>query len=98
MTVSSDGLRVPANAVGSFSTNHDGALHLIVDSTGLKISGAGEWHAYRRKRSKARRQWRKLHVGVDDDGFIVAAKLTRAARTIRQRYLAICIKDGELKS
>ncbi len=26
---------------------HDGALHLIVDSTGLKISGAGEWHAHR---------------------------------------------------
>ena len=38
---------------------HDGALHLIVDSTGLKISGAGEWHAHRHKSSKARRQWRK---------------------------------------
>ncbi len=47
---------------------HDGAHHLIVDSKGLKISGAGEWHAYRHKSSKARRQWRKLHVGVDDDG------------------------------
>ena len=49
---------------------HDRALHLIVDSKGLKISGAGEWHAHRHKSSKARRQWRKLHVGVDDDGFI----------------------------
>ena len=58
---------------------HDGALHLIVDSTGLKISGAGEWHAHRHKSSKARRQWRKLHVGVDDDGFIVAAKLTKSS-------------------
>ncbi len=27
----------------------------------------------------ARRQWRKLHVGVDDDGFIVAAKLTKSS-------------------
>ena len=53
------------------TTAHDGPIHLIVDSTGLKISGAGEWHAHRHKSSKARRQWRKLHVGVDDDGFIV---------------------------
>ncbi len=49
---------------------HDGALHLIVDAKGLKVSGAGEWRAHRHKSSKARRQWRKLHVGVDDDGFI----------------------------
>ncbi len=58
---------------------HDGPIHLIVDSTGLKISGAGEWHAHRHKSSKARRQWRKLHVGVDDDGFIVAATLTKSS-------------------
>ena len=56
---------------------HDGPIHLIVDSTGLKISGAGEWHTHRHKSSKARRQWRKLHVGVDDDGYIVAATLTK---------------------
>ncbi len=58
---------------------HDGPIHLIVDSTGLKISGAGEWHAHRHKNSKARRQWRKLHVGVDEDGFIVAATLTKSS-------------------
>jgi hypothetical protein len=58
---------------------HNCPIHLIVDSTGLKISGAGEWHAHRHKTSKARRQWRKLHVGVDDDGFIVAAKLTKSS-------------------
>ncbi len=57
----------------------DGSLHLIVDSTGLKISGAGEWHAHRHKSSKARRVWRKLHVGVDDDGFIVTATLTKSS-------------------
>ncbi len=65
--------------VPSPTRTHDGALHLIVDSTGLKISGAGEWHAHRHKSSKARRQWRKLHVGVDDDGFIVAATLTKSS-------------------
>ena len=34
---------------------HDGPTHLIVDCTGLKISGAGEWHAHRHKSSKAPR-------------------------------------------
>ncbi len=58
---------------------NDGPIHLIVDSTGLKISGDGEWHAHRHKGSKVRRQWRKLHVGVDDDGFIVAATLTKSS-------------------
>lgn len=43
------------------------------------MSGAGEWHIHRHKSSssKARRQWRKLHVGVDDDGYIVATTLTK---------------------
>ncbi len=58
---------------------HDGPIHLIVDATGLKLSGAGEWHAHRYKSSKACRVWRKLHVGVDDDGFIVTAKLTKSS-------------------
>jgi Transposase DDE domain len=51
-------------------------LHLLVDSTGLKLCGSGEWliekHGTRRRRS-----WRTLHLGVDaDTGQIVAAELT----------------------
>ena len=39
-------------------------LHLLVDSTGLKVMGEGEW---KRKKHGAeyRRQWRKLHIGID---------------------------------
>jgi Transposase DDE domain len=39
-------------------------LHLLVDSTGLKMIGEGEW---KRKKHGAeyRRQWRKLHIGID---------------------------------
>ena len=55
---------------------HDGPIHLIVDSTGLKILGSGEWSAHKYKASKKRRDWRHLHIGVDDEGFIVAAELT----------------------
>ena len=38
--------------------------------------GSGEWNAHKYKASKKRRDWRKLHIGVDDEGFIVAAELT----------------------
>ena len=58
---------------------HDGPIHLIVDSTGLKILGSGEWNAHKYKTSKKRRDWRKLHIGVDEEGFIVAAELTASS-------------------
>ena len=58
---------------------HDGPIHLIVDSTGLKILGSGEWNAHKYKASKRRRDWHKLHIGVDDEGFIVAAELTTSS-------------------
>jgi hypothetical protein len=59
---------------------HDGPIHLVVDSTGIKILGSGEWNAHKYKASRKRRDWRKLHIGVDDDGFIVAAELTASSK------------------
>ena len=59
---------------------HDGPIDLIVDSTGLKILGRGEWNAHKHKTSKKRRDWRKLHIGVDAKGFMVAAELTASSR------------------
>ena len=51
-------------------------LHLLVDSTGLKLYGAGEW-LVEKHGTKRRRSWRKMHLGVDaDTGRIVAATLT----------------------
>ena len=55
----------------------DGALHLIVDSTGLKIYGAGEWCSRKHRKANERRGWRKLHIGVDEDGYVVAETLTQ---------------------
>jgi hypothetical protein len=49
---------------------------LLVDSTGLKLCGAGEWLVEKHS-TKWRRSWRKLHIGVDaGTGKIVAATLT----------------------
>jgi hypothetical protein len=48
-------------------------VQLVVDSTGLKIFGEGEWHKTRGKR----RAWRKLHLGLDlVSGEIVCSDLT----------------------
>jgi hypothetical protein len=51
-------------------------VHLLVDSTGLKLCGAGEW-LVEKHGTKRRRAWRKMHLGRDaDTGQIVAATLT----------------------
>ena len=52
-----------------------GPVSFIVDSTGLKVCGQGEWHS-RKHGKKQRRKWMKLHVGVDDQGWILASKIT----------------------
>jgi len=53
----------------------DKAIHLIVDSTGLSIVGEGEWAAAKHGK-KGKRGWKKLHLGVDRKGVIVAQVLT----------------------
>ena len=54
-----------------------GPLHLLVDSTGLKLGGAGEWLVEKHGTSRCR-SWRKLHIGIDgESGEIVAIELTK---------------------
>jgi hypothetical protein len=52
-------------------------LHLVVDSTGLSIVGEGEWAAAKHG-GRGTRGWKKLHLGVDRAGVIVAQALTEA--------------------
>jgi len=71
-------LEVPRPRSGSRSDyGHDTEpVHLLVDSTGLKLCGPGEW-LIEKHGTKTRRSWRKLHLGRDaDTGQIVAATLT----------------------
>ncbi len=52
------------------------SIHLVVDSTGLKIFGEGEWKVRQHGWTK-HRMWRKLHIGVDEKSqLIVSALLT----------------------
>ena len=41
-------------------------VHLLVDSTGLRLCGPGEW-LVEKHRARTRRSWRKLHLGVQDN-------------------------------
>jgi transposase len=53
----------------------DGPARILIDSTGLKVFGAGEW-LLEEHGQKSRRNWRKLHLAVDaDTGQIVASIL-----------------------
>lgn len=53
----------------------DEPIHLIVDSTGLSIVGECEWTAAKHG-GRGKRGWRKLHLGVDETGMVVAQVLT----------------------
>ncbi len=61
----------------NYKRRSSGAVaHVVVDATGLKIYGEGEWHAYKHGREK-RRRWRKLHLAVDSDTHdIIAAQMS----------------------
>ena len=52
-------------------------LHLLIDSTGLSIAGAGEW-ATAQHGGRGTRGWKTLPVGVDHTGVIVAHARTDA--------------------
>jgi hypothetical protein len=53
-----------------------GPLHVLIDSTGLQVYGAGQWLEAKHG-AKSRRTWRKLHLAVDAaNGMIVAQTLT----------------------
>jgi hypothetical protein len=65
------GLRVRPDVV-----SRDEPLHLLVDSTGLKICGEAEW-LHQKQGVRPRRSWRKLHLALNaDNKEIVASELT----------------------
>jgi transposase len=53
-----------------------GPVNVVIDSSGLKIFGAGEW-LHEKHGGKPRRSWRRLHLAIDPDSSdILAAELT----------------------
>jgi hypothetical protein len=66
-----------------------GPVHLLVDSTGLRLCGLGEW-LVEKHGTKRRRAWRKLHIGIDaETGQILASELT-TSDVVTARRLSRC--------
>ncbi|CAO3437474.1 IS5 family transposase [Azospirillum endophyticum] len=68
--------RAPTVTLPEAPRSTGGPLHLLVDSTGLKLRGPGEW-LIEKHGTRKRRTWKTLHVGMEAaSGRIVAATLT----------------------
>jgi hypothetical protein len=65
-----------------------GPVCVIIDSTGLKIGGPGEWHAQKHGEKRGKR-WKKLHIGVDDQGQIVASTVIESNEQDPSQVLAL---------
>jgi len=53
----------------------DAKINVILDSSGIKVLGEKEWINYKHG-TRQRKIWRKLHIGVTDDGSIIAGEVT----------------------
>jgi hypothetical protein len=59
-------------AVNIAHRGSQGPLHLLIDSTGIKVEGEGEWNARKHGGAK-RRVWRKVHLGIDEQTLEIRA-------------------------
>lgn len=73
----------------SYQKSH-GGLHLLIDRTGLKFLGEGEWKR-RKHQAEYRRQWRKLHIGIDAETLQIRAVQLTANNISDSQVLAICL-------
>ena len=66
--------------------------HLVVDSTGLKLYGEGEWKMRKHGKSK-RRVWRKIHLSVDSEsGEIQAGAMSEAGVSDAEALTAMLVE------
>ena len=83
-------------ALGGLPTNEP--IHLIVDSTGLSIVGEGKW-AEAKHGGRGKRAWKKLHIGVDRSGVIIAEILTHGSADDAKTALDLIDKvEGDITS
>src|SRR3954451_7238726 len=69
----SPGLRLASSLAQAQRT---GPVHVVIDSTGLKVYGAGEWLTGKHG-ERAQRTWRKLHLAVDPNGTVAKLGVRR---------------------
>ncbi|APG46086.1 transposase, IS4 family [Phaeobacter porticola] len=62
-----------------------GPLNLLIDSTGIKAEGKGEWNARKHGGAK-RRIWRQVHIGADEETLEVRAVEITGGRDHGQQH------------
>jgi hypothetical protein len=70
------------------------ALHVVVDSTGFKVYGEGEWKVRKHGWSK-RRTWRKLHIGVDESSLEIVSAVGTGNDCADKEMLSSLLDDIE---
>ena len=76
-----------------------GHVDIVLDSTGLKVFGEGEWKVRQHGPSK-RRTWRKLHLAIDPDTQEIVAEVltTNAGHDADQAAALLAEVPGKIKS
>ena len=77
-------------------TSEKGPIHIVLDSTGLKVYGEGEWKVRQHGYSK-RRTWRKLHLGVDEATGEIETELLTGAGVDDAEVTASLLKQTQVK-
>ena len=78
------------------------SIHILIDSTGLKIYGAGEWEEAKHGKGK-RKGWMKLHLSIDENSKEIEAStltdhLTSDASQVRPLLDKVDAEIGDVKA
>ena len=80
----------------SLSTSQKKIKHLVIDSSGLKVYGEGEWKV-RTHGADKRRTWRKLHISMDASTHQITAALITDKELLDRNALADLLKRTEVE-
>ena len=70
-------------------------VHLVVDATGIKIYGEGEWKMRQHGKEK-RRTWRKLHIAVNEANHDIVLAVVTEANLHDSEALPLLLESNEL--
>jgi transposase len=80
--------------VGFASQSKQKIKHLLIDSSGLKVFGEGEWKV-RTHGSDKRRTWRNLHISLDGATHQITAALITDNKALDRKALAVLLEQTE---
>jgi Transposase DDE domain len=81
----------------SLATSHQRIKHLVIDSSGLKVYGEGEWKVRTHGKDK-RRTWRKLHISMDAGHHHLTAAIITDKDVLDRKVLARTLRADRVGS